>query len=86
MSVGGYDGMAAIYNVVRELKGDVTGDKAMAVLKGMKINSPRGPIQIDPATRDVIQNIYVREVKKKDGKFYNVEFETFSAMKDPGKM
>jgi branched-chain amino acid transport system substrate-binding protein len=86
MSVGGYDGMAAIYNVVKELKGDVTGDKAMAVLKGMKINSPRGPIQIDPATRDVIQNIYVREVKKKDGKFYNVEFETFSAMKDPGKM
>ncbi|HJW57306.1 MAG TPA: ABC transporter substrate-binding protein [Burkholderiaceae bacterium] len=85
MAVGGYDGMAAIYEVIRQLKGNVDGDKAMAVLKGMKINSPRGPIQIDPETRDIVQNVYVREVKKIDGKLYNVEFETINAVKDPGK-
>jgi branched-chain amino acid transport system substrate-binding protein len=85
MAVGGYDGMAAIYNVIKKLNGVIDGDKAMAVLKGMKINSPRGPIQIDPTTRDVTQNIYVREVKKIAGHYYNVEFETFKDVKDPGK-
>lgn len=85
MAVGGYDGMAAIYEVVRKLKGNVDGDKAMQVLKGLKLNSPRGPIQIDAETRDIVQNVYVREVKKVDGKLYNVEFETVSAVKDPGK-
>jgi len=84
-AIGAYDGMAAIYNVARALKGDIDGDKAMAVLKGMKINSPRGPIQIDPETRDIIQNVYVREAKKKGGKIYNVEFETIKNVKDPGK-
>jgi branched-chain amino acid transport system substrate-binding protein len=86
MAVGGYDGMAAIYNVIKQLNGKIDGDKAMQVLKGMKINSPRGPIQIDPATRDIIENVYVRETKKeKNGKYYNVEFETFPMVKDPGK-
>ena len=85
MSVGGYDGMAAIYAVIKQLHGKIDGDKAMAILKGMKINSPRGPIQIDPATRDIVQNVYVREVKKVGGHYYNVEFETFKALKDPGK-
>ena len=85
MAVGGYDGMAAIYEVVRQLKGNIDGDQAMQVLKGLKLNSPRGPIQIDPETRDIVQNVYVREVKKVDGKLYNVEFETISAVKDPGK-
>lgn len=84
-AIGAYDGMAAIYNVVRQLKGEIDGDKAMAVLKGMKINSPRGPIQIDPETRDIIQNVYVREAKKVGGKVYNIEFETFNAVKDPWK-
>jgi len=84
-AIGGYDGMAAIYNVAKQLKGTIDGDKAMQVLKGMKINSPRGPIQIDPETRDVVQNVYVREAKKVGGKIYNVEFETFQAVKDPGK-
>src|ERR1035437_1436818 len=85
MAVGGYDGMAAIYEVVRQLKGNIDGDQAMQVLKGLKLNSPRGPIQIDPETRDIVQNVYVREVKKVDGKLDNVEFETISAVKDPGK-
>jgi branched-chain amino acid transport system substrate-binding protein len=85
MAVGGYDGMAAVYEVVRQLNGNIDGDKAMQVLKGMKLNSPRGPIQIDADTRDIVQNVYVREVKKVDGKLYNVEFETIAAVKDPGK-
>lgn len=85
MAVGGYDGMAAVYQVVRQLNGNIDGDKAMQVLKGMKLNSPRGPIQIDAETRDIVQNVYVREVKRVDGKLYNVEFETIAAVKDPGK-
>ena len=85
MAVGGYDGMAVIYNVVKQLNGKIDGDKAMAIIKGMKINSPRGPITIDPATRDIVENVYVREVKKVDGHFYNVELETFPQVKDPGK-
>jgi branched-chain amino acid transport system substrate-binding protein len=60
MAVGGWDGMAAIYEVIKRLGGKIDGDKAMEVLKGMKIDSPRGPIMIDPATRDVVQTIYVR--------------------------
>jgi branched-chain amino acid transport system substrate-binding protein len=85
MAVGGYDAMAAIYEVVRQLKGNIDGDKAMQVLRGMKIASPRGPIQIDADTRDIVQTVYVREVKKVGGKLYNVEFDQFKAVKDPGK-
>jgi len=85
MAVGGYDGMAAVYEVVRRLNGKIDGDKAMAVLKGLKIASPRGPIQIDADTRDIVQTVYVREVKKLGGKLYNVEFDQFPAVRDPGK-
>jgi branched-chain amino acid transport system substrate-binding protein len=85
MAVGGYDGMAAVYEVARKLNGAIDGDKAMQVLKGLKLNSPRGPIQIDAETRDIVQNVYVREVKKVGGKLYNVEFDKFTAVKDPGK-
>jgi branched-chain amino acid transport system substrate-binding protein len=86
MAVGGWDGMAAIYEVIRRLDGKIDGDKAMEVLKGLKIDSPRGPIMIDPATRDVVQTIYVRRVERlKDGKLYNVEFDQVQNVKDPGK-
>jgi branched-chain amino acid transport system substrate-binding protein len=86
MAVGAWDGMAAIYEVARRLNGRIDGDRAMEVLKGMKIDSPRGPISIDPATRDVIQTIYVRRVERlKDGKLYNVEFDQIDNVKDPGK-
>ena len=86
MAVGGWDGMAAIYEVIKRLDGKIDGDKAMEVLKGMKIDSPRGPIMIDPATRDVVQTIYVRRVERmKDGKLYNVEFDQVQNVKDPGK-
>jgi len=85
MAVGGYDGMAAIFEVAKKLGGNIDGTKAMEILKGMKIASPRGPITIDPETRDVIQTVYVRRVEKIDGRLYNVEFDKFPNVKDPGK-
>jgi branched-chain amino acid transport system substrate-binding protein len=84
MSVGGYDGMAVVYEVTRKLNGKIEADKAMEIIKGMKIDSPRGPIQIDAVTRDVVQTVYVRRVEKKDGKLYNVEFDKFENVRDPG--
>ncbi len=84
MAVGAWDGMAAIYEVARRLNGKIDGDKAMEILKGMKIDSPRGPVTIDPTTRDPIETIYVRRVERlKDGKLYNVEFDQFTNVKDP---
>jgi len=85
MAAAAYDGIAAIYDVSKKLNGKIDGDKAMAVLKGMKIDSPRGPITIDPQTRDVIQTVYVRKVEKVGNELYNVEFDKFPDMKDPGK-
>ena len=85
MAVAAYDGMHAIYEVSKKLNGKIDGDKAMAALKGMKINSPRGPITIDPATRDVVQTVYIRKVEKRGNEVYNVEFDKFADMKDPGK-
>ena len=85
MAVAAYDGMAAMYDVARKLNGKIDGDKAMEILKGMKINSPRGPIMIDPQTRDVVQTVYVRRVEKIGGELFNVEFDKFPNVKDPGK-
>jgi branched-chain amino acid transport system substrate-binding protein len=85
MGVGGYDGMAAIAEVVKKLGDSIDGDKAMEILKNMKLASPRGPISIDPATRDIVQTVYVRRVEKKGGELWNVEFDKFDNVKDPGK-
>jgi len=86
MSVGGWDAMDAIYHVIREQKGKIDPDRTMALVKKYKnLNSPRGPISIDPETRDIIQNEYMREVKKVGGQLANVEFETFPQVKDPWK-
>jgi branched-chain amino acid transport system substrate-binding protein len=81
MAVGGYDGMDAIYQVAKKLNGKIDGDKAMEVLKGMKINSPRGPLVIDPEIRDVSQTQYIRRVEKVNNQLYNVEFESFPNVK-----
>jgi branched-chain amino acid transport system substrate-binding protein len=70
--------------VSKRLNGVIDGDKAMAAIKGMKIDSPRGPIMIDPETRDVVQTVYIRKVEKKDGKILNVEFDKVENVKDPG--
>lgn len=85
MAVGGYDGMAAIVEVVKKLNGRIDGDEAMAVLEGMRLDSPRGTITIDPATRDVIQTVYVRRVQKIGDELYNVEFDQFADVGDPGR-
>ncbi len=85
MAVGGYDGMHLIYEALKKTGGKTDGDALIEAMKGMKWESPRGPISIDPETRDIIQNIYIRKVEKVDGELYNVEFATFEAVKDPGK-
>jgi branched-chain amino acid transport system substrate-binding protein len=85
MSVGGYDGMHLIYEALKKTGGKTDGDSLVAAMKGMKWESPRGPISIDPETRDIIQNVYIRKVEKKNGQLYNVEFATFEAVKDPVK-
>ncbi len=86
MSVGQWDAMDAIYYAIREQKGKLDPDRTMALVKKYKNpNSPRGPIAIDPETRDIIQNEYMREVKKVGGQLANVEFETFAQVKDPWK-
>ncbi|NPU67594.1 ABC transporter substrate-binding protein [Bradyrhizobium sp. 83012] len=85
MAVGGYDGIHLIYEALKKSGGKTDGDSLLAAMKGMAWESPRGPISIDPETRDIVQNIYIRKVEKVDGELYNVEFQTFEAVKDPGK-
>jgi branched-chain amino acid transport system substrate-binding protein len=85
-SVDGWDGMAMIFDLVKATKGKFTADEAMAFFSQWKNpDSPRGPIAIDPATRDIIQNIYIRRVEKVDGKLANVEIATIPMVKDPWK-
>jgi branched-chain amino acid transport system substrate-binding protein len=85
-SVGGWDGMTMIFDMLKATKGKFTPDEAMNFFKTWKNpESPRGPIAIDPETRDIIQNIYLRRVEKVDGRLANVEFETIPQVKDPWK-
>jgi branched-chain amino acid transport system substrate-binding protein len=85
MAAAGYDGMAVIYEALKKTNGSTDGDKLVAAMKGMKLTSPRGPIMIDPETRDVVQTVYIRKVEKTGGGLYNVEFDKFPDQKDPGK-
>src|SRR5277367_233811 len=85
MAVGAYDGMALIYQALEKTKGATDGDALIAAMKGASWTSPRGPISIDPETRDIVQTIYVRKVEKVDGQLYNVEFGSTPAVKDPYK-
>ena len=85
MTVGAYDGMAAIFEVARKLGGKIDGERAIQVLKGMRLTSPRGPIAIDPETRDIIQTVYLRKVQKVGQHYFNVEFDKVADVKDPGK-
>jgi branched-chain amino acid transport system substrate-binding protein len=84
MAVGGYDGMHLIYEGLKKTNG-AGGQALIDAMKGMSWTSPRGPVSIDPQTRDIIQNIYVRKVERKDGELYNVEFATIPNVKDPVK-
>jgi branched-chain amino acid transport system substrate-binding protein len=85
VSVGGYDGMHLIYEALKKTNGNADGDALLTAMKGMAWESPRGPISIDPQTRDIVQNIYIRKVEKVNGQLYSVEFATYEAVKDPMK-
>jgi branched-chain amino acid transport system substrate-binding protein len=83
MSVGGYDGMRVIYNAVKTTNGNMDADQLIAAVKGMKWESPRGSIMIDPETRDIVQTIYIRRVEKVGGDLRNVVFDKVDDVKDP---
>ena len=85
-SLGAYDGLHLVYEALKKTGGDADGDKLIAAMKGMAWESPRGPISIDPATRDIVSNIYIRKVEKIDGQLWAKEFETFPNVKDPMKV
>ena len=85
MSVGGWDGMHLVYEVLKKTGGKADGDSFVAAAKGMSWTSPRGPVTIDADTRDIIQDIYIRKVERQDGELFNVEFDKVAAVKDPGK-
>ena len=84
MAVGGYDGIHALYEGLKKTNGQ-GGEALVEAMKGLSWMSPRGPMSIDPATRDIIQNVYIRRVERKDGELYNVEFVTIPNVKDPVK-
>jgi branched-chain amino acid transport system substrate-binding protein len=86
ISLGGYDGMHLIYAALDKTGGKTDGDALINAMKGMKWESPRGPISIDPDTREIVQNIYMGKVEKVNGQLYTVQFATFEAVKDPLKM
>jgi branched-chain amino acid transport system substrate-binding protein len=85
MAVGGYDGMHLLFEALKKSGGKTDGDSLIAAMKGLAWISPRGPISIDAETRDIIQNIYIREVKRVGAELYNVEFATVANVKDPVK-
>ena len=83
-SVGGYDGMHLIYEALKKTGGDADGDKLLAAMKGLSWTSVRGPVSIDPETRDIVQNVYLRRVENVKGLWSNVEFDKVEKFKDPG--
>jgi branched-chain amino acid transport system substrate-binding protein len=82
-SLGGYDGMRAIYETLKKTSGKTDAETMIAAAKGLKWESPRGPMMIDPETRDVVQNVYIRRVEKVGGELMNVPFDTIPMVKDP---
>jgi branched-chain amino acid transport system substrate-binding protein len=86
MAVQAYDGMHLIYEALKKTHGATDGDALVNAMKGMSWVSPRGPMTIDPATRETIQNIYIRKVERLNGELYNVEFATIPDFKDPSKV
>jgi branched-chain amino acid transport system substrate-binding protein len=84
MAVGGYDGMRVIMEGLKATNG-AGGDALVNAMKGQQFESPRGPVLIDPNTRDIVQDVYIREVERVNGQLYNVEFDVQKAVKDPGK-
>ena len=84
MAVAAYDGMRVIYTALRQTKG-AGGDALLAAMKGQIFESPRGQVLIDAQSRDIVQDVYLRKVEKKDGQLWNVEFDVLKSVKDPGR-
>jgi branched-chain amino acid transport system substrate-binding protein len=84
-SIGGYDGMHLIYEVLKKTGGNTDGDVLIAAAKGMRWESPRGPILIDPETRDIVQTVYISRVEKVDGSLRSIEVDKVENVKDPVK-
>jgi branched-chain amino acid transport system substrate-binding protein len=84
-SVGGWDGMHLIYEALKKTGGKADGESLVAAAKGMKWESPRGPVSIDPETRDIVQTVYIRRVEKVGGRLVNVEIDKIENVKDPVK-
>lgn len=85
MAVGGHDGMTLICKAVEAAGTSADGAGLVEAMKGMSWESPRGPVTIDPRTREMVQNIYIRRVERVNGELFNVEFDTFPAVSDPAK-
>ena len=85
IGVAAYDGMHLLFDALEKTGGNTNGDALIAAMKGDLWESPRGPVTIDPQTREIIQDVYVRRVERLEGELYNVEFEKFDAVKDPSK-
>lgn len=83
MAVAAYDGMAALAAALEKTGGDTGGEAVMAALAGLRLESPRGPIEIDARTRDIVQTVYVRRTEEVDGETVNVEFDSYEAVADP---
>jgi branched-chain amino acid transport system substrate-binding protein len=83
-SVSAYDSMKMIFEMIRATDGKQDGDKAMAAIKGYKWESPRGPVTVDPQTRELVQNVYIRRIEKVDGVYVNKPFKTYPAIRDAG--
>jgi branched-chain amino acid transport system substrate-binding protein len=86
MAVAAYDGMRVITKALEATKGQGGGDALLAAMKGQIFESPRGPVLIDAQTRDIVQDVYIRKVERKDGQLWNIEFDVQKAVKDPGKL
>ncbi len=86
MAVHAYDGLHAIYEALKKTKGSTDGPALVSAMKGLSWTSPRGPVTVDPETREMIQNIYIRRVERVGGELYNVEFATVPNFKDPSKV
>jgi branched-chain amino acid transport system substrate-binding protein len=84
-SIGGYDGMHLIYEALKKTGGNGDGDALIGAAKGMSWQSPRGPISIDPETRDIIQTVHIFRVQKVGDQLLNVEIDKVENVKDPVK-
>jgi branched-chain amino acid transport system substrate-binding protein len=84
-AVAAYDGLAALDLALAKTGDDLDGAKLMEAFKGLSFESPRGPISIDPVTRDIVQTVYIRKTEKVNGELVNVEFDKFDAVRDPAK-